>query len=100
MVFAREVSVFNIEVEGDAEVILKVLLASDVSHLEYGHVISDILVLVAEFRFCCFSHIKHVGNSVTHFIARNSKFGHELQVWMESVLEDIDPLVLVIRDHV
>ena len=72
---AREVSVFDIEMEGDVEVILKVLLASDVSHLKYGHVLSDILVLVGEFCFSCFSHIKRVGNSVAHFLAKNSKFG-------------------------
>ena len=32
MVFAKEVSIFNIEVEGDAEVILKAILANDVTH--------------------------------------------------------------------
>lgn len=58
MAFAREVSVFDIEVEGDVEVILKALLVSDVSPPEYGHVLSNILVLANEFCFCCFSHIK------------------------------------------
>ena len=32
MVFAKEVSIFNIEAEGDAEVILKAILANDVTH--------------------------------------------------------------------
>ena len=32
MVFAKEVSIFNIEVEGDAEVNLKAILANDVTH--------------------------------------------------------------------
>ena len=57
---------------------MKALLAREVHHLEYGHVIQDTLVLASEFRICKFTHVKHVGNTVAHFLARRSKSGNEL----------------------
>ena len=84
--------------EGDANAILKAILTNDVSHSEYGHVPNDVLVLANEFRFCYFFHVKRVGNSIAYFLAKNSKSSNELQVWMESILEDI--ALLVIMDYV
>jgi len=51
LIFAKELSIFEIILEGDAEVITKALLAEDVSHPEVGLVLNDVLVLAAEFRF-------------------------------------------------
>lgn len=82
--------------EGDAEVIIKIInaiLTSNSSHPEYGHVISDGLALAGDFFFCSFSHMKRLGNSVAHFLARSSKFGYELQVWHNCVPDDIALLV-------
>ena len=62
-------------------------------HPEYGHVIQDSLALAAEFRFCKFEHVRRLGNSVVHFLARRSKSSNELQVWIESILDNIAPLV-------
>ena len=56
--------------------------------------INDSLVLASDFRFCNFSHVKRLGNLVAHCLARKSKSSNELQVWIESVLEDIAPLYL------
>ena len=62
-------------------------------HPEYGHVIQDSLALAAEFRFCKFEHVRRLGNSVVHFLARRSKSSNELQVWIESIPDDLVPLV-------
>ena len=78
--------------EGDAEVIIKAL-QKDSSHQEFGHVIQDVLFLAIDFQSCCFSHVKCIGNVVAHCLARSSKFGSELQVWYNTTLEDIAPLV-------
>lgn len=61
-------------------------------HPKYGHVIWDILVLATEFWVCKFNHVKCLGNFVAHFLARCSKSGKELQVWIESIPNDIAPL--------
>lgn len=55
--------------------------------------LSDVLVLATDFCVCKFSHVKRVGNSVAHYLARKCKFSDELQVWLDSIPEDIAPLV-------
>lgn len=52
LTFAKELSIFKSIVKGDAEVIVRALLAKDGSHPEYGHVLNDALSLAAEFHFC------------------------------------------------
>ena len=56
--------------------------------------INDSLVLASDFRCCNFYHVKRLSNLVVHCLARKSKSGKGLQVWIESVLEDIAPLYL------
>ncbi|XP_050242145.1 uncharacterized protein LOC126691112 [Quercus robur] len=91
--FAKELSICELVYEGDAEVSIRALLSKEVVHPEYGHVLQDSLVIANDFRICDFVHIKRVGDSVAHFLARRAKFGNELQVWLEAILEDIAPLV-------
>ena len=55
--------------------------------------INDILIVADEFQCCNVSHVKSTGNSVAHFLTKKSVFGSELQVWIESYLDDIIPLV-------
>ena len=62
------------------------------SHLEYGHVISDVLSLASDSFFCNFSHVKRLGNAVAHFLARSSKSSCELQIWHNCIPDDIAPL--------
>lgn len=93
LTFAKELSIFESIIEGDVEVIVRALLVKDGSHPEYGHVLNDALSLIAEFHFCMFTHAKHLGNSVAHFLARRAKSGRELLVWIESILDDIAHLV-------
>ncbi|XP_075650159.1 uncharacterized protein LOC142620719 [Castanea sativa] len=90
--FAKELSIFDLSVEGDFEVIIKAIIARDMANPEYGHVISDILLVANDFR-CNFSHVKRIGNSVAHFLAKKSVSSNELQVWIESSPDDIAPLV-------
>ena len=91
--FALELSVFDAIFEGDAEIVTKALHEGVSNHPDFGLVINDSLRLATAFRFCHFSHVKRMGNTVAHLLARSSKSGNELQVWMESVPEDIAPFV-------
>lgn len=75
------------------EAIIKALLVKDGNHLEYEHVLDNALSLAAEFHYCMFAHVKRLGNLVAHFMARCAKSGNELQVWIESILNDIALLV-------
>ena len=80
LIFAKELSTFQCSIEGDVEVIIKAILAGVTMNLKYGHVIHDVLVLANGFRCCKFSHVKHIGNSVAHFLARKAISSNELQV--------------------
>ena len=74
-------------------IIIKSLLARDVSHPEYGHVIQDVLFIASGFLVCNSIHVKRLGNFVAHFLARQCRTGDELHVWFDSILEDIAPFV-------
>ncbi|XP_023917456.1 uncharacterized protein LOC112029003 [Quercus suber] len=78
LLFAKELACVDTAFERDAELIIKALLGREVRHLEYEHVIQDILVLAAEFRVCKFNHVKCLGNFVAHFLVRRSKSGNVL----------------------
>ena len=58
-----------------------------------GHLIGDILVLSTDLGLCNFSFVKRIDNLVAHFLARKAVSGNELQVWINSTLDDIAPLV-------
>ena len=89
----KELCISVAVVEGDAELIIRALQAREVLHPKYGHVIQDSLVLAADFQFCKFEHVRRIGNSVAHFLARRSKSSNGLRVWIESIPDDLAPLV-------
>lgn len=78
VLFAMELSVFDATFEGDAEIVYKALREGDANHPEFGLIINDSLRLASGFRFCNFAHVKRLGNSVAHFLARKSRSGNEL----------------------
>ena len=57
-----------------------------------SHVIQDVLFIASSFLVCNSTHVKCLGNSVAHFLAKRAKLGNELQVWFESINVDIAPL--------
>ena len=80
--------------EGDAQQIIKALLAKEVHQPEYGHVLQDSLVLSSDFWVCSFTYVKRVSNSIAHFLTRRSKSRNELQVWLDSLPDDLAPFAL------
>ena len=50
-------------------------------------------MLDASFHSCIFSHVKHIDNTVAHFLATKAVSGNELQVWIGSSPADIAPSV-------
>ena len=78
--FALELSVFDATIEGDAEIVSNALCEGGSNHPEFGLIINDSLRLASGFHFCNFAHVKRLGNSVAHFLARKSISGNEFQV--------------------
>ncbi|XP_075633754.1 uncharacterized protein LOC142606255 [Castanea sativa] len=93
VLFAKEISIFEATVEGDAEIVTLALKDGSTSNPKFGHIIQDSLVLANDFHLCVFSHVRRLGNTVAHYLAKKAKSSNELQVCIESVPDDIAPLV-------
>ena len=74
----KELTIFKAVCEGDVEVIVRALQSKEEEQRKYGHVFQDILVLATDFQVYNFTHVKHLGNSIAHFLARRSKSNNEL----------------------
>ena len=83
--FALELGFENIILEGDSEILIKILNRSSRSLASFGHIINDINFLAS--RFACFSaiHVKRHCNRVAHSLARRALSFYPLSVWMEDV---------------
>lgn len=55
MLFAKELSIFETVVEGDAEIIIKALQSKDTRNPEFAHNLFDALVFANDLRVCSFS---------------------------------------------
>ena len=87
--FALGLGFDNIFLEGDFEVLIKLLNNSSRSLAPFGHIINDILFLAS--RFSCFNvaHVQRQCNKVAHSLARIAIFSSHLSIWMEDVPLDL-----------
>ena len=89
--FAQELNFSSIILEGDSEVIIKVLCSEDESFASYGHLIAEAKVLTDSFSCVRFSHIRRQGNSIAHNLTR---YVSGFLVWMEDVPSHINNVLL------
>ena len=84
--FALELGFENIVLEGDSEVLIKLLNSCSRSLAPFGHIISDIIFLAS--CFSCFraTHVRRHCNKVAHSLARRAISSSPLSVWMKDVL--------------
>ena len=87
--FALELGFENIILEGDSDVLIKLLNSCSRSLAPFGHLINDIMFLAS--RFTCFraTHVRRHCNKVAHLLARKSISFSPLSVWMEDVPPDL-----------
>lgn len=57
VVFAQEMSLFKVLVEGDFLRVVSALRASTGCHTLYGNIVEDTHHLASQFQFCSFSHV-------------------------------------------
>ena len=72
IIFAKEVGIDDVEVEGDAENIIKDLNSNYPIHTPYGLVIEDAKALIQDFQRFSLSHTRCSSNSVAHALARRA----------------------------
>ena len=94
IIFAKEIGIDDVEVEGDAENVINDLHSNDPIHTPYGLVLEDAKVLIQAFQRVSLSHTRRNGNSVAHALARRASNCNSFSVWMEEVPPDISHVLL------
>ena len=80
VIFARELSLFNIIVKGDCLHVIQALKCSGPCPLLFGRVL----------RSCMSQHVRWDGNRLAHSLAKKTILFVDLEVWVEDLLEDMD----------
>ena len=89
VVFAQELCLQAVEVEGDSLKVIQALLAAKPSRTLFGNVITDIHCLVASFNYIFF-HVKREGNKLAHALAHRAVLSANLDVWLEDLYRDLE----------
>ena len=90
--FAKDLGLQKVVIEGDS---LVNTLSQGLGCLSsYGNVIDDILVLADDFQWFEFHHVKRICNVVADMLAKKAKDLLGVRVWLDDLLEDIQPLVV------
>ena len=94
VIFARELSLFNIIVEGDCLHVIQALKCSGPCPLLFGHFIDETKRLGRVLRSCMFQHVRWDGNrlahSLAHSLAKKTILSADLEIWVEDLLENMD----------
>ena len=90
VVFAKELSLFNVEIEGDCSRVIKALTDSRRCNTLFGHVIDESRSLGATLQYCKFQHVRTEGNRLAYTLHRRAVLSADTNVWIESLLSDLD----------
>ena len=90
VVFAREMSLFCIIVEGDCLVVIQALRRSGLCPLLFGHIVDETKRLGSVLRSCEFQHVRREGNRLAHSLAKKAVLSADFEVWVEELLDDVD----------
>ena len=91
LIFALELSFDHIILEGDSNIAIRAMMCDSYSAASFGHILSDIKSLDAQFRHVVFSHTRRQGNKVAHNLARAACNFYPFCTWIEEI-----PIVFVV----
>ncbi|KAL0014626.1 hypothetical protein SO802_001695 [Lithocarpus litseifolius] len=83
--FAQEIGLNSFILDGDSEAVIKCLISDDDSFSSFGHIL--VAAKATTETSCCisFSHIRRLGNSVAHNLAKHARHVRGFSVWMEDI---------------
>ena len=91
VVFARELSFFEVQIEGDRLRIIQALQASNRCYTLYGHIIDETKRLGSLLWRGQFQHGKRDGNRLAHGLAvRRAALATDTDVWVKDLPCDMD----------
>ena len=82
---AQELSLNQVQLKGESEVIINALSKGGMDSSSYGHIIKDIKFLSLAFQCLSFCHTHRQGKKVAHCLARSACKFSPFQVWMEEI---------------
>ena len=88
--FAKELSLFDVEMEGDCSRVLAALNMVRSCSTLFGHVIDECKSLGMSLCSCKFNHVRREGNRLVHVLAKRAVISVDMNVWVESLLNDLD----------
>ena len=94
VLFAKEISVFGVVVEGDSLQVIKAVNSSKRSKTTYGHIIDETRLLSSSLSCCNFVHVQREGNKLAHALARQAAVSADTDVWMEDLPHDLYDVLL------
>ena len=94
VVFAKELSIFKIIVEGDCLKVVQALKAREHCNTLYGNVIEDARLQGASLQVCHFQHVRRKGNKLAHALARIAVSSVDFDVWVEELPSDLEDVFL------
>ncbi|MBA0851447.1 hypothetical protein Goshw_019986 [Gossypium schwendimanii] len=94
LLFAKEMGFVEVEVEGDARVIIEKINQEENGRAYLDSVIADIKAFEKFFHQISFKHVRREANRVAHFIAREGYSRSENTFWMEDILAVVKELVV------
>ena len=89
VLFAKELSLFRVIIQGDCIRIIDALKGSGHCHTLYGQVIDETNRLGGMLRSCMFQHVRREGNRLAHSLAKNTVLSADTDVWVKSLSEDV-----------
>ena len=82
---AADLRLNDVNLEGDAEIVINALNENSHSLASFGLPIQDVKCFANLFHCIRFSHVRREGNSIAHILTRRARHVTGFQVWMEDV---------------
>ena len=94
VMFAKEMSVFKVVLEGDCLKVVQALKARKCCNTLYGTVIEDARNEGASMQACHFQHVRREGNKLGHALARRAVSSIDFDVRVEDLPSDLEDVFL------
>ena len=89
VLFVQELSLFQVEFEGDSLQIIQAINNPGANLTLFGHVIEEIRGLCSNLHRSVFKHVQRGGNKLAHALARRAVITADFDVWIEELPNDL-----------
>ena len=93
MVLAKELSLFDVIIEGDCLRVVQALENSGSCKTLFGQVVEETKRLGCTLRHCHFQHVHQEGNRLAYGLARRAVLFTNTNVWVEELPGDLEDVL-------